>query len=154
MAQGPFYLMDRAILKLNDGTIDPDTHTLKAILCGASQTLSRTFTGTSTDCRYADLTGQLSTANGYTAGGVTLTVALTRSSVNVVKVGVSAFSWTLTSTGVVFKYCVIYDDSSTNKDIIAYCDMDDTSTSTTVTAIAGFLTITPHASGLYTATQP
>lgn len=154
MAQGPFFIMDRAILKLQDGTINPSTHTIKAVLCGSSQTLSRTFVGTSTDCRYADLTDQLSTANGYTSGGNSITMTLSRSATNVAKITSSAFTWTITSTGIIFKYIVLYDDTATNKDILAYCDMDDTSTSTTVAASAGTLTITPNASGIYTATQP
>jgi hypothetical protein len=141
MAVAPLYFFDRALLKLTDGTIDLDTTTIKAVLTTSTQALTRTFTGTSGDARYSDLTNELTTANGYTAGGTTITgVLLTRPSANVVKFSSSNISWTLTGS-ITAKYLVFYASSATNQDLLMVCDLDDTGSS--LTATAGSLVIAP-----------
>jgi hypothetical protein len=152
--QGPFTLFDRGLLKLN-GTVDLTGHTLKAILCGNSQTISRSFTGSSGDARYADITGELTTASGYTAGGVALTSqATSRISTTVNRFICSAIQWTLTGT-ITIKYLIIYDDTSTNKDLVCFFDYDTTSTSSTILASTGLLLANPDATnGIFTWTQP
>jgi len=147
----PFVLFNKAKKKLGDGTIDLDTHSFKVALCGSSQTLTAAFTGSSTDCRYADLTGQLSTANGYTSGGAALGSVTWNESGGVVTFDAADTSWTLTSTGITYKYVVVYDDTSANKDLLGYVDADNTSTSTTISPTAGAHTITWNASGLFSA---
>jgi hypothetical protein len=153
--QGPFVWFDWAIKKEADNTIKLGADSFKAVLCGSSQTISRSFVGSSADCRYSDLTGELATASGYTAGGVTLTtVALSRPSTTVAKWTADTISWTLTGS-ITFKYCIIYDNTNTNKDLLAFCDFDTTSTSTTITvSSATTIQIVPNASGILTITQP
>jgi hypothetical protein len=46
--------------------------TIKAVLTTSTQAITRTFTGSSGNARYTDLTNELGTASGYTAGGVAL----------------------------------------------------------------------------------
>jgi hypothetical protein len=144
MALGDFFWFDRGLLKVMDGTVDLESDTIKAALCASTQALSRSFTGSSGDARYADLTAELSTANGYTAGGVALaSVSLARSgSLN--KFTSSAISWTITGAGVTFKYLVLYADGATNKDLLLVLDMDTGGGS--VTSTAGSLTFTPDGS--------
>jgi hypothetical protein len=142
MAQGPFYWFDRAIQKVEDGTIKLDgTHTLKAVLATITQPLSRSFLGSSGDARYADLTNELATSNGYTNGGLALSgPTFNRQSTSKTKFTSSAFFWTLTGT-VTFKYAILFDFSATNKDLIMVCDMDDSGGS--AVALAGILQFSP-----------
>ena len=66
-APGPILPYYSAALDLLDGTIDLDTDTIKAVLLASGYTPNR-----STHTVYADLTDELSTANGYTSGGATV----------------------------------------------------------------------------------
>lgn len=144
--QGPFVFLNRAKLKVLTGggtTINLTTDTFKAALCTSVQALDGTFLGSSTDARYADLTAELTTANGYTAGGLALSsLALTRFTGSATNDSVAwdcaDLVWTLTG-GITFKYLVIYDFTATNKDIIALCDMDTGGGS--VSPLAGTLTV-------------
>lgn len=72
MAVGDYFLFDRALKKLIDGTINLETMAVNAILTTNAQAIDKTFLGSSGDARYADLTAELTTANGYTVGGVAL----------------------------------------------------------------------------------
>jgi len=148
MTQGPWTLFDWSLKKLEDGTLDIDTQTVKAVLTGNSQTLSGSFVGTSSDARYSDLTNELSTANGYTAGGVSLTgTTFSRPSSNITQWTCNAFSWTLTGN-IVIKYCVLYVDGATNKDLLCFADFDTTSSSSTLTIAPPSLTYNPGGSGI------
>jgi hypothetical protein len=123
--QGPMLWMDRALKKIADGTINLAGDTFHMALLGSAQALSATFTGSSGDARYADLTAELSTTNGYTNGGLALTGAsLSRVAVNQTAWTTAAAQWTLTSTGITFKYAAIVDWTAANKDILAFVDMD------------------------------
>jgi len=146
MPVGSFTLFQQGLMRWQDGTIDPDSHTLKAVLCTSSQALSSTFVGSSGDCRYADLTAERTTANGYTVGGVTLTgVALSIAS-TFVKLTSSVWSWTLTGGGITYKYLVIYDDTSANKNLLAFVDMDTGGGS--ISPGTGTLQYTPDSNGI------
>ena len=144
--QGPITMFNRSKLYYADGTgLLLPTNTIKAVLCTSSQSIDATFTGSSGDCRYADLTAELATANGYTIGGVTPgSVALTRSSATTVEWNTAAAAWTLTNT-ITFKYMILYAFNLTNKNLIAFCDMDTGGGS--VSPIAGTLTVSPNAAG-------
>jgi len=143
--QGPLTWFDLALDKIADGTIDLTTDTFKAVLLASTQAISKTFAGASTDGRYADLTAELATASGYTAGGVALTtVTLTRSG-STVTWDADAFGWTLSGT-ITFKYVAIYSDTATNKDLLCFCDMDTGGGS--ISALTGTLQYTPSVSGL------
>lgn len=152
MAVGNFFLFDRALLKLQDGTINLESMALKAVLTDIAQPLDKTFTGSSGDARYADLTAELSTANGYTAGGVSLSgVTLSRPTALIAQLTASNWSWTITSTGITFKYCVLFVGGATNDDLLAVVDCEDTGGS--LILAAGPLVITPNANGIIDWTQ-
>lgn len=149
--QGAFIVFDRAKLYIGDGTSALlAASTFKAVLTTTTQAITQTFTGSSGDCRYADLTNELGTANGYTAAGVTLgSVAITRSSGPVVEWNTASAAWTLTNT-ITFKYFLIYNNTLANKNLIGFCDMDTGGGS--VSPIAGTLTVAPNAAGWFTYT--
>lgn len=145
MAAGNFTVFNIAKLKLLTGIHDLDTHVIKAVLTTVTQSLDATFAGTSTDCRYADLTNEVANGNGYTTAGVTLTMSVTRST-GTVTVDASDAQWT-TST-ITAKYCVLYNDSATNKDLLGFVDLSSGGGSISTTA--GTFLVSWNASGLFT----
>lgn len=148
MAGGTFTLFNKGKLKIVNSTIDFDGNTVKAVLTTVTQALTASFVGSSTDCRYSDLTNELSTANGYTAGGVAVSGASITETGGTVTVTCSAISWTLTGT-ITCYYIVLYDDTASNKPLIGFALLDATPAS--ISPIAGTFTINPNASGLFTA---
>jgi hypothetical protein len=102
---------------------------------------------------FADATNELTTANGYTANGVSLatkTVSYNATG-NVTTFSAADFSWTASGAGLTFRYTVVHDDTVTVgppiKPLVGF--MDDTG----VTLAAGSTyTVDITASGLFTAT--
>lgn len=145
MAAGTFTVLRRAKTKMVNGTIDLDTHTIKAALVTSALSLTDDYAGTSTDARYADLgANEVANGSGYTTGGVTLSgVSLTRSGATVTFTSNPA-SWS--SATFTAKWIVLYADN-TNDDIIGYMELESGST---VSPSNGTLTVNPHASGWFT----
>lgn len=143
MAAGAWQVFNIAKKKLADGTFDLDGSTFKMALCTDAQTLAATFAGTSTDCRYADLTAQVANGSGYTTGGKTLTCTWTRST-GTITFDCDDQAWT--SSSFTAKYAVIYADN-TNDDLLCFCELD---TVTSLTTVSGTMTVTINASGVFT----
>lgn len=151
MAAGAWTLFNKSELKLAQAAINLDGHAFKLALCGATQALDRAFVGSSTDCRYSDLTDELITAGGYTSGGLSLSSVSLSQLANVIGWLAADASWTL-SGSLVFKYGVIYDNTNTNKDLLCFFDANTSGGSSVVTASASPLTI-PLSSGIFTITS-
>ena len=146
MAASDFTVFNLAKPKLLNGTLDLDTNAFKVALTTTSQALDATFAGSSGDCRYADLTAELATANGYTAGGQALSgVSLTRST-GTVTFDAADISWTLTGS-ITFRYGVIYAASVTDDPLLGFFEFD---TGASVTPTAGQVTVRWNASGIFT----
>jgi len=131
---------------LGDGTIDLDTHTFKVMLTSSSYTPNA-----STHTVKADVTNELSTANGYTAGGATLGSVTWTLSGGTVTFDAADTAWTASGAGITARYAVIYDDtpSSPADPLVAYILLDTTPAD--VTASAGNnLTLQWNASGIFT----
>jgi hypothetical protein len=143
MAAGAWTVFNIAKEKLADGVFDLDTQTFKMAICTNVQALAATFAGTSTDCRYADLTAEV-VGSGYTAGGKTLSATWVRST-GTVTFDVDDQAWT-SSTLTDCKYAVIYADN-TNDDLLCFCELD---TVTNLSTVSGTLTVTINASGVFT----
>jgi hypothetical protein len=143
MAAGAWTVFNIAKEKLADGVFDLDTQTFKMMLCTDAQALAATFAGTSTDCRYADLTAEVANGGGYTTGGKTLSCTWVRST-GTVTFDCDDQAWT--SSFITAKYAVIYADN-TNDDLLCFCELD---TVTSVSTVAGTLTVTINASGVFT----
>lgn len=148
MAAGPFTVFNIAKLKLLNGTHDLDTHVYKMALVTNAQSIDATFAGTSADARYADLTAQVANGSGYTTGGKTLTMAVSRST-GTVTVDCDDQSWTSSTFSA--KYAVIYNDSAPSKDLLGFVDLE-TGVASGLSPSNGTLSITINASGLFTLT--
>ena len=132
---------------LADGTIDLDTHTFKVMLTTSTYTPSA-----ANHTVKADVTNELSTANGYTAGGEALgsvTWAETGAGTGVFKFDAADTVWTASGAGITARYAVIYDDTPTSPadPLVAYILLDTTPADVTVTA-GNTLTLQWNASGI------
>ena len=89
--------------------------TLKVLLTNTAPSLSNTVK--------ADISGELSTANGYTAGGATITVTSSAQSSGLYTLIASDVTWTASGGSIgPFRYAVIYNSSATNSELIGYID--------------------------------
>jgi hypothetical protein len=102
---------------------------------------------------FGDLTNELATANGYTAGGIVLAgISYTNAA------GVETFTctspvWTASGGSIVARYAVIYKNATVNsivKPLLAVCLLDTTPADVTTTTGNTF-TVTINASGIFTA---
>lgn len=144
MAVGNFTVFNIAKEKIAKAQIDLDSDSFKAMLTTSSQSIDATFAGSSTNCRKADLTAEVS-GTGYTAGGTAITMSVTRST-GTVTVDSTDPQWT-TAT-ITAKYLIIYDDTNANKDLLGFYDLDTGGGS--VSSTAGTFQVTVNASGLFT----
>ena len=132
-----------------DGTIDLDTDSFKVTLHTSTYTPSA-----STHTVYADLTNELSTANGYTNTGAALgSVTWTRSGATVT-FDAADTTWTASGGSIVARYAVIRKDGTANaivSPLIAYILLDTTPADVTTTT-GNTLTLAWNASGIFTLT--
>ena len=89
--------------------------TLKVLLTNTAPSLSNTVK--------ADISGELSTANGYTAGGATITVTSSAQSSGLYTLIASDVTWTASGGSIgPFRYAILYNDTATNDELIGYID--------------------------------
>lgn len=127
-----------------DGTIDLDTHTFKLLLTSSSYTPNA-----STHTVKADVTNELSTANGYTAGGATLTTVTWNRSGGTVTFDADNVVWTASGGSIVARYAVLYSDTAASDELVGYVLLDTTPADVTTTS-GNTLTIAWNASGIFT----
>lgn len=132
---------------LGDGTIDADTNTFKVTLHTSSY-----VPNAATQTVYADLTDELSTANGYTNGGATLgSVTWTQSTVTTT-FDAADTSWTASGGSITARYAVIRSTVTANghvEPLLAYILLDITPADVTATSGNPFL-LQWNASGIFT----
>lgn len=89
--------------------------TLKILLTNTAPSLSNTVK--------ADISGELSTANGYTAGGATVTITSSAQSSGLYTLIASDVTWTASGGSIgPFRYAIIYNDTASNDELIGYID--------------------------------
>ena len=154
MTLGPWILFNHWLEQLTDTDNDIFVDDVHAILLGGGQGLSASFVGTSTDCRYSDLTDEKPTASGYTVGGIILPNKTVVRTGNLVKFTSDPWEWMIVPMVAGIKYMALYNFDAPNKDLIAFFDFDVDSPGTNTVSADGVLNYTPHADGLVTWETP
>ena len=89
--------------------------TIKVLLTNTAPSLSNT--------QKSDISGELSTANGYTAGGATVTITSSAQSSGLYTLIASDVTWTASGGSIgPFRYAVFYNDTASNDELIGYLD--------------------------------
>ena len=147
MAAGKWKLYEIAKVYLGDGTLDMNTNTFKMALF-ASTSNCNTLSG---QVNFASLTNELTTANGYTAGGVTLTSpTYTNASGTVTWTFGANPVWTASGGSITARFAVIYASGTLNgvvNPIVCVSLLDTTPADVTVTS-GNTLTISITGSGV------
>jgi hypothetical protein len=148
MAAGNWIMVDTAKKYVMDGTIDFDTDTIKMALF--TSTYAPTVAGTT----LYSTTNELTTANGYTAGGVTMTGQVTATGSTTKLTASNNASWTASGGSITARYAVLYKSGTANSitnPIVGYCLLDTAPADVTVTT-GNTLTINTPAGGFFSYT--
>lgn len=134
---------------IGDGTFDMNSNTFKVTLHNSTYTPNA-----GTNSVFADATNQLSTANGYTSGGITLSsVVWTRTGASL-KFDAADVVWTASGGSIVARHAVISATGTLNgrvDPLVAFVLMDTTPADVTTTS-GNTLTLQWNASGIFTLT--
>lgn len=146
-APGPWTPYHGFKLRLVDGTLDLNSNTFKVALVASWYTPVVV-----THALLADVTNELATANGYTAGGATAANPTATLSAGVVTFDTDNVSWTASGAGITARYAVLYASGTLNGSVnplVAYMLLDSAPADVTVSAsntltinIAGIMTVT------------
>jgi len=148
MGPGPWTLYNDAKLNFFKKLMDLGGDTFKVALVTSS---SNGLVATLTPGTYGTLTGELTTANGYTAGGATAgSPTLTGGGATAtITWNTNDVSWTASGAGFTARGAVMYD--STAGDLIAFFLLDSTPADVTIAA-GNTLTISIASPKVFTAT--
>jgi len=137
-AAGAWTFTNAGRTSLLDGTFDIDSDSWKMALFLSTSNIGASST------TYAGLTNEHANENGYTTGGIAIT--LTLSGTTTVKVDIDTDPvWTASGGSIVARFAVIYEDGG---NVLCYCLLDDTPADVTVTD-GNTLTVAAHADGVF-----
>lgn len=136
---------DTAKLKMFRGQVDLDTNTYVVRLYSSTSDVN--------DVTHSDastVTNELTTANGYTAGGTSITITTSQTS-GLVTIDSTDASWNATGAGITARYAAVVDTTLTPDELVAHCVLD--ATPADVTASSGnVFRVQIHANGIFQAT--
>ncbi len=118
---------------LNGGGLDLDTDTIQVALVASTSNIVSGPADCYTGGTGTAVTGELSTANGYTAGGQTVTTPALSGTSTVSYTNSAIPPWTASGGSIVARWAVMYDSTAASKTIIAYALLDSTPADVTVT---------------------
>lgn len=128
--------------KVHEGAINLGSDTIKVMLTNDAPSLSWD--------EKADVTGELATNYGYTAGGKTLTVTTSAQSSGLYTFICDDITWNISGGSVgPFRYAIFYDDTASGDPLLWYIDF---SYGITVTSGQDFTIDVDQTTGLYYAT--
>lgn len=123
MAAGAWTFTNGARTKLLDGTFDIDTDSWKVALFLSTSNIGAAST------TYAGLTNEHANANGYTTGGIAVTLVLAGTTSVTASFATNPV-WTASGGSIVARYAVLYEVSG---NVLCYCLLDSTPADVTVT---------------------
>ena len=139
MAAGAWTFPNSARTDLLNGTFDIDTDSFKMALFLSTSNIGAAST------TYAGVTNEHANANGYTTGGIAVTLTLSGTTTVTVDVSTDPV-WTASGGSIVARFAVIYEVSG---NVLCYCLLDSTPADVTVTT-GNTLTVQISASGVFT----
>lgn len=124
MPAGNWTLTNEGRTKLLDGTFDIDSDSWKVALFLSTSNIGPAST------TYAALTNEHANANGYTTGGIAVTLNLAGTT-SVTVVFAANPVWTASGGSITARYAVLYEVGGR---VLAYCLLDNTPADVTTTA--------------------
>lgn len=124
MAAGPWTFTNTARIKILNGQFDLDSDSFK---CALFQSTSNIGAASTT---YAGVTNEVAAANGYTTGGVAVSLSLSGTTTVVADFAVNP-SWLATSGSIAARFAVLYEVGG---DVLCYCLLDTTPADVVATA--------------------
>lgn len=138
-AAGTWTFTNEGRTKLLDGTFDIDSDSWKMALFLSTSNLGAAST------TYAGVTNEHSNANGYTTGGIAITLTLSGTTTVTVDISTDPV-WTASAGSITARFAAIYEVSGR---VLCFCLLDSTPADVTATD-GNTLTVAAHASGVFT----
>lgn len=138
-AAGAWTFTNGGRTSLLDGTFDIDSDTWNMALFLSTSNLGAATT------TYAGVTNEHANANGYTTGGINITLNLAGTTTVTVDIAVDPV-WTAAGGSIVARFAAIYEVGG---NVLCYCLLDVAPADVTVTT-GNTLTVAAHASGVFT----
>ena len=138
-AAGAWTFTNAGRTSLLNGDFDIDSDTWKMALFLSTSNIGAAST------TYAGLTNEHANANGYTTGGIAITLTLAGTTTVTVDVSTDP-TWTASGGSIVARFAVIYEVGGK---VLCYCLLDSTPADVTVTD-GNTLTVQISASGVFT----
>src|SRR3990167_1135704 len=139
MAAGAWTMTNEGRTKLLDGTFDIDTDSWKMALFLSTSNIGAAST------TYAAVTNEHANANGYTTGGIAVTLTLAGTTTVTVDISVDPV-WTASGGSITARFAVIYEVAGR---VLCYALLDSTPADVTATT-GNTLTVAADASGVFT----
>ncbi len=139
MAAGAWAFTNGGRTKLLDGTFDIDTDTWKMALLLSTSNISASST------THAGVTNEHANANGYTTGGMSVTLTLSGTTTVTVDIQTDPV-WTASGGSITARFAEIYEVSG---NVLVYALLDSTPADVTATD-GNTLTVAANASGVFT----
>lgn len=141
MAAGAWQFTNAGRAKFFNGTFDIDSDTFKCALFLSTSNIGAGSTS------YAGLTNEHANANGYTTGGISITLTISGTTTVTIDIATDPV-WTASGGSIVARFAVIYEVGG---DVLAYCLLDSAPADVTTTDGNQF-TVAAHANGVFQAT--
>lgn len=139
MAAGAWTFTNTGRTSLLNGTFDIDSDTWRMALFTSSSNIGASTT------TYAGVTNEVANANGYTTGGIAITLTLSGTTTVTVDIATDPV-WTASGGSITARFAAIYEVGG---NVLCYCLLDDAPADVTATA-GNTLTVAANASGVFT----
>ena len=139
MAAGNWTFTDEGLTKLLDGTFDIDSDSWKVALFLSTSDIGASSTA------FSGVTNEHAAGNGYTAGGIAITITLAGTTTVTVDIATDPV-WTASGGDIVARFAVIYEVGG---NVLCYALLDNTPADVTATD-GNTLTVAANASGVFT----